>query len=258
MGLDGRKIIVLGASSGIGEAIARHAIAAASEVLLCGRRQDRLVALRDRAGDGSVCVVDLVRPGDVERLARAAEAFGPVDAVVSTAGMAHLKLLGTMTDADWREVLETNVIGVNSAIRVLLPCLTDGAIVIALSSETVTMPRWALGAYAASKAALEVSFAGWRLEYPRIRFGTIGMGATFPTDFGRNFEGAILDAALDHWARQGQAQEQMMDPDHVGQVLVRLLAAMLPFPGVNMEHMVLRTPAPVVGGRISSSQGNPA
>ena len=250
MGLEGQKIVVLGASSGIGEAIARHAIAGASGVLLCGRRRERLDAIRDQAGQGSVCTVDLLRAGDVERLARAAEGFGPVDALVSTVGMAHLKLLASMTDAEWRDVLETNVIGVNAAIRALLPCLSDGAVVLALSSETVTMPRWALGAYAASKAALEVSFAGWRLEYPRIRFGTIGIGATFPTDFGRNFDGAILGAALDQWTRHGRAQERMMDPDDVGQVVVRLLAALLAFPGVNMEHLVLRTPAPVAGGQI--------
>jgi NAD(P)-dependent dehydrogenase (short-subunit alcohol dehydrogenase family) len=139
--------------------------------------------------------------------------LAPIDAVISTVGTAKLKLLEHTTEADWKVVLDTNVVGVNSAIRVMLPSLATGAIVLALSSEAVTMPRWALGAYGASKAALEVSMAGWRLEFPRVRFGTVGVGSTVPTEFAR----------------------------------ASVLASLLPFPGINMEHIVLRTPTPAVG-----------
>jgi NAD(P)-dependent dehydrogenase (short-subunit alcohol dehydrogenase family) len=245
--LDSKKLVVLGASSGIGAAVARRALAAGGDVLLCGRRRDRLDAIRSEAGNGTVCTVDLLQPGEVEHLAGVAELFGPVDALISTVGMAQLKLLATMTDADWREVLQTNVIGVNSVISALVPTLAEGAVVLALSSEVVTMPRWALAAYSASKAALEVSLAGWRLEHPKIRFGTVGVGATFPTDFGRKFDAEILAKAMDVWTHHGQVQERMMDPDQVGQVLVSLLASLLPYPGINMEHLILRTPTPVSG-----------
>lgn len=250
--LAGRKVVVLGASAGIGRAVAHHAVAAGAEVLLCGRRAERLAEVRDEAGGGRVCPADLAHPEGVDALAEGASGLGSVDAVVSTVGVADLKRLEHMSQADWRSVLDTNVVGVNSAIRALLPVTADGGVVLALSSEVVIAPRWALGAYAASKAALEVSLSGWRLEYPRVRFGAIGVGATFPTEFGRGFDGPILGQAMDNWARQGVMQQEMMDPDHVGQVIVGLLGAVLPFPGVGLEHVMLRTPSPIVGLQLTT------
>jgi NAD(P)-dependent dehydrogenase (short-subunit alcohol dehydrogenase family) len=245
--LTGRRVVILGASSGIGRSLALHVRAAGADVLLSGRRADRLQEVRTEAGGGSTCAVDLADPVGIVRLGEDVSRLAPVDAVISTVGAAQLKLLEHTTEADWKTVLDTNVVGVNSAIRVMLPSLATGAIVLALSSEAVTMPRWALGAYGASKAALEVSMAGWRLEFPRARFGTVGVGSTVPTEFGRAFEGEILGQALEMWTRHGQAQEAFMDSDHVGQVLASVLASLLPFPGINMEHMVLRTPTPAVG-----------
>jgi NAD(P)-dependent dehydrogenase (short-subunit alcohol dehydrogenase family) len=238
---------VLGASSGIGRCLALRAAQAGAVVLLSGRRAERLEDIRAAVGGGVICVGDLSEPGHIDELAVAVREFGPVDAVVSTVGSAQLKLLEDMTGSDWRSVFETNVVGVNAAIRAVLPSVRDGAIVAALSSEAVTVPRWALVAYSASKAALEVSLAGWRLEYPRVRFASIGVGATIPTDFGRAFDADLLGPALEIWSRHGQAQEEFMDSDHVGQVICGLLASVLPFPGVNMEHVVLRTPSPVAG-----------
>jgi NAD(P)-dependent dehydrogenase (short-subunit alcohol dehydrogenase family) len=245
--LSGRHLVVLGASSGIGRAVGLHAIRAGATVLLVGRRVDRLEEARAKAGGGEVCPVDVAKPEGIKTLAAEVSRMGPIDAMVSTVGTARLKLLEHMTEADWQAVLDTNLVGVNSAIRAAVPSLVDGGVVLALSSETVSMPRWALAAYAASKAALEVSLAGWRLEYPRIRFGSVGVGATIPTEFGQDFEDGILERALEIWTRHGQAQEGFMDRDEVGEFLARLLASLLPFPGINLEHVVLRTPSPVTG-----------
>jgi NAD(P)-dependent dehydrogenase (short-subunit alcohol dehydrogenase family) len=222
-------------------------VAAGANTVLCGRRQKHLEQASTEAGGGAVWMIDVAEEEGVERLGDEARRFGPVDAVVATVGAAPLKRIETLTQADWLSLLKTNVVGINCAITALLPALADGALVIALSSEAVMMPRWALAAYGASKAALEASFAGWRVEYPRLRFGTVGVGSTFPTDFARDFDMNLLGTALEVWMRHGQAQEALMDSDHVGQVLVGMLAALLPFPGVNMEHIVLRTPSPVLG-----------
>ena len=245
--LAGRRIVLLGASSGIGRRLAVHARRAGADLLISGRRADRLDEVRTEAGGGDTCAADLTDPVGIERLGAAVSRFAPVDAVVSTVGAAELKLLEHMTEADWKAVLDTNVVGVNSAIRVMLPSLGRGAMVVVLSSEAVTMPRWALAGYGASKAALEVSMAGWRLEFPGVRFGSVGVGSTVPTEFGRAFESQILGRALEMWTRHGQAQAAFMDSDEVGQVLASLVASLLPFPGVNMDHLVLRTSAPVVG-----------
>ncbi len=246
-GLHGARIVLLGASSGIGRSFGHHAIRAGADVLLCGRRLDKLEEVATAAGGGTPLAVDVDDNSSIERLGDAISGFGPVDAVLSTIGTAHLKRVEHTTQADWASTMQTNVIGVNCAISAMLPSLRDGALVVAMSSEAAAAPRWAMTAYGASKAALEVSLAGWRLEYPRLRFATVVVGATIPTEFARAFDGEILGTAMDVWAAHGQAQEQFMDTDDVGQVLTGLFEAMLPFPGVNMERIVLRTPSPVVG-----------
>jgi NADP-dependent 3-hydroxy acid dehydrogenase YdfG len=246
-GLDGVRIVVLGASSGIGRSFGIHAIRSGADVLLCGRRLERLEEVATEAGGGTPLAVDVDDHSSIERLGDAISKFGPTDAVLSTIGTAHLKRVEHTTQSEWASTMQTNVIGVNCAISAMLPSLRDGALVVALSSEAAGSPRWAMAAYGASKAALEASVAGWRLEYPRLRFGTVVVGATIPTDFARAFDGELLGTALDVWAAHGQAQEEFMDADDLGQVLAGLFAALLQFPGVNMERIVLRTPSPVIG-----------
>ena len=243
-----RKVVVLGASSGIGRAFGVEAARAGADVLFTARREDRLAETKAEAGSGSTLAVDVAVPGDCERLAATAtEVLGGVDVVLSSVGTAPLRRMEDTTVEDWMTTLQTNVIGLSSAIRALLPVLNDGAIVLALSSEAAQMPRWAMGAYGASKSALEASVRSWRIEQPRFRFGTVGVGATFPTEFGNGFEAEILGTALEVWTRHGQAQEAFMDPGDLGAVLFGIVSALLPHPGVNMEHIILRTPSPIVG-----------
>jgi NADP-dependent 3-hydroxy acid dehydrogenase YdfG len=246
-GLRGVRIVLLGASSGIGRSFGLHAIRGGAEVLLCGRRLGNLEGLASEAGGGTPLSVDVDDDSSIERLGETVATFGPVDAVLSTIGTAHLKRVQHTTQSDWASTMRTNVIGLNCAISTILPSLRDGALVVALSSEAADSPRWAMAAYGASKAALEVSFAGWRLEHPRLRFGTVVVGATMPTDFARAFDGEVLGTAMEVWTAHGQFQEKFMEADDVGQVLADLFAALLPVPGVNMERIVLRTPSPVLG-----------
>jgi NAD(P)-dependent dehydrogenase (short-subunit alcohol dehydrogenase family) len=245
--LHGRRLVVLGASSGTGQALAVHAVAGGAEVLLCGRRRDRLEATRHAAGGGTVFPVDVTDPADLERLGEEAGRFGTVHGVVSTVGISQLRLLLEMSVEDWRTVMDTNLIGVNLAIRALLPAVADHGLVLALSSEVVEMPRWALSAYGASKAALEMSMAGWRVEYPMARFGTVVIGATMPTEFHRDFEDSRLGPSLEIWTRHGLSQDEMMMADHVGAAIAGIMAAVLPYPDVGLEHVVLRSPSPVIG-----------
>jgi len=245
--LAGRNVVVLGASSGIGRATAIEAVGHGANALLCGRRKDHLDDVQAIACGGTVCQVDISDSLGVERLAEEVKGFGPVNALVSTVGTSPLKRVEQMTETDWITVMKNNVIGINRVVASLLPSFADGAMVLAFSTEAVLMPRWAMAAYAASKAALEVSLSGWRREHSRIRFGTVVVGGTFPTDFSRDFDLDLLHTALETWTRHGQTTEALMDPDEVGRVVVGLLASLLPSPGVNMEHVVLRTPSPIVG-----------
>jgi NAD(P)-dependent dehydrogenase (short-subunit alcohol dehydrogenase family) len=246
--LAGRRAVVIGASSGIGRAFAVQAVKAGADVLMAARRRAQLDEAVAEAGGGHVIVADVADPADCRRIGDEARSrWGSVDLVLSAVGMAPLRRIEETTPDDWARTFQTNVIGLNTAVTALLPALADGALVIALSSEAVDAPRWALAAYGASKAALEQSVRCWRIEHPRVRFGTVGVGSTVPTDFGSTFDEQLLASALDVWTTHGQAQAAFMDTAEVAEVLLGIVASVLPFPGVGLEHVVLRTPSPIVG-----------
>ncbi len=246
--LEGRRLLVVGASAGIGRALAVRAVRAGAEVALVARRGDRLADAVAEAGGGTAVAVDVRHAAACDSgVARAAEAVGGLDAVCYCAGVAPLAMLAD-TDADaWRAALETNVVGANQVIRASLPYLAPTAVVVALSSEVTFQPRTGLGAYAASKAALRASLASWRAEVPDRRFCCVTVGATAPTEFGDGFDVPLLGALLEDWARRGLAQEQMLHTEDVVGVLAATLDALLRHPQVGVDELVLRSPSAVVG-----------
>jgi hypothetical protein len=101
--------------------------------------------------------------------------------------------------------------------------------------------------YAASKAALEASLTGWRIEQPGTRISCVIVGATFPTEFGVHFDAEVLGPALEAWTKQGLLPEEFMTPDDVAGCLADLYGAALRRPGVCVDQIVLRSPSPPLG-----------
>jgi NAD(P)-dependent dehydrogenase (short-subunit alcohol dehydrogenase family) len=242
--LEGRRLVVIGASAGIGRSAALGAIRAGADVVLGARRAGLLEECVAEAGGGRAIALNLQ---DVESCTRFAEeaaaALGGIDAVLFTAGTATLAPIELVGAEAWAATFATNVLALNLLLPPLLPHLEPAAFVAALSSEAVGAPRYALGAYGASKAALEHSLRSWRLEHPEVRFSTVTVGATVPTDFGSGFETDILMKALEAWAVQGLAQTSFMDRDEVAAVLLDIIGTALAHPGIGFEHLVLRSPA---------------
>jgi NAD(P)-dependent dehydrogenase (short-subunit alcohol dehydrogenase family) len=245
--LEGRRTVVVGASSGIGRAIALHAVAAGARLVGCGRRADALAELVTEAGGGTVVVAD-VRDADGRRalLEAAVGELGEIDLLVNTAGVAELRFLRDVDDVSWLETFSANVVAHNELLKAAVPHMSGHGIVCVLSSETATRPRHGLIPYGASKAALEASMAGWRLEHPEVRFTSVVVGATSPTDFARDFDGDVLSDALERWGEHGLIQADAMTTDDVAGVLVGTLGAALAHPSVGIETFVVRSPSPVV------------
>ncbi len=260
--LAGARILVAGASAGIGREFATGAIRAGARVVLAARRREQLEKLRAEAGGGIPVPVDLTSDADCARLAETIGAeLGGLDAVLSCVGAAPLKMVAATGDDEWRRLFETNVLSVARLLRCALPLLDRSAMVLALSSESVHQPRLGLGAYSTSKAALERMIEAWRVEHPRLRFTNVVVGATFPTDFGNDFDGDMLGRALTDWIARGLAQEEFMSPPDVAGVLLGLVASGLGTPGVCVEQLTLRSPSPVVGADglpISPDSSDPA
>jgi len=246
--LRGRHVLVIGASSGIGRAFGLAAAADGARVALAARRFDRVEEAVTEAGSGVALTCD-VRDEESCRgaVAQATSGSGPLDLLFYAAGSAPLQRL-QHTDPDvWREAFETNVLGLQRIVQAAIPHLVDNGIVAVLSSETVGKPRPGLGAYGASKAALDESLHVWQLEHPELRFSCLTVGATQPTEFGAAFDRDQLGPALGSWFRHGLMQEQYMDTDEVAGFLVTMLGAALTNPTVNVERLTLRSPSPVAG-----------
>jgi NAD(P)-dependent dehydrogenase (short-subunit alcohol dehydrogenase family) len=128
-------------------------------------------------------------------------------------------------------------------------------VVGALSSDSAGLPSFALGAYAASKAALETTWHAWRVEEPGVRFCTFALGPTFPTDFGRGFDARVMEEAVPHWTRAGFAWDRLVDTAEVAGLLADTLASLLAHPGLSVEHMLIRSPGARAGALASDAGG---
>lgn len=246
--LTGRRVLVVGASAGIGRAFAGRAIAGGAAVAVVGRRAERLAELAGGATSAVVVTGDVRVPADCSRIvAEAAGALGGIDLLLYCAGSSPLRPLAETTADDWTTVFETHVLGVHRIVQEVLGHLPPHGVVAVLSSETVGRPRYGLGAYGASKAALDQLLHTLRVEHPRVRFTTVTVGPTFPTEFGDGFDPEVLGAALTEWTRHGLMTEEMMNPEEVAGVLAGVFAAALDNPSVGVEHLVVRPPSPVLG-----------
>lgn len=247
-GLAGTRVLVVGASAGIGRATAIEAVRAGASVVLAARRSDQLDAAVAEAGGGTAVVADVCVDGGPARLVEAAVAeLGGLDVVLYSVGLATLRRLAETDPDTWHATLEANVVGANQVIRAVVPHLAADGVVAVLSSETTQTPRLGLVPYAASKAALEASLRGWRAEHPTTRFTCIVVGATQPSEFGATFTMPELGEALESWVRHGLMQERFMETGEVARVLAATLGTLVEAPGVAIEELVLRSPSPISG-----------
>ncbi|MFJ3489174.1 SDR family oxidoreductase [Leifsonia aquatica] len=122
-----RRVVVTGASSGIGAATVRLFRERGWDVVGVARREDRLRDLADETG-AEVFVADLTRQEDVDALRDHLAATGGVHALVNNAGGAHgLASVEESSVDDWVWMFEINVLGTKRVISALLPLLREGA-----------------------------------------------------------------------------------------------------------------------------------
>jgi NAD(P)-dependent dehydrogenase (short-subunit alcohol dehydrogenase family) len=165
MKLQGRKVLITGASQGFGLAVAERCLAEGADVAVCSRSRDQIeraaATLQAKAGKGQrvlATVADVSNPGEVEALvAETTRALGGLDGLVNNAGVYGPK--GLIEDVDWVEwakAIEINLLGTVLPCRSVLPGFRarGAGKIINLSGGGATAPMPRLSAYAASKAAV--------------------------------------------------------------------------------------------------------
>ena len=177
----GRVAVVTGASSGIGEATARALAADGYRVSLLARRLDRITALADDLGNGSIAIHADVT--DRDSLVAAAESvrqeLGGADVLVNNAGIMLLGPFSSDQRDDYRQIIEVNLLGAITATEVFLDQLKDGGgDIVNISSVAGRTARAGNGVYAATKWGLNGWSESLRRELlPDVRVTLIEPGA---------------------------------------------------------------------------------
>jgi 3-oxoacyl-[acyl-carrier protein] reductase len=148
LGLDGKVCIVTGSTGGIGLEVARQLQAEGAQVVTSGRRPNGIGELHVAA--------DLAVPGEPQRLVSAAFArFGHVDCLVNNVGGTAIRALSDLTEADWQQSFEINLMSAVRATRAALPLLAGrGGTIVNVSSTSGKRPSATLPEYSVMKAAL--------------------------------------------------------------------------------------------------------
>lgn len=175
------RVVVVGASSGLGRCIGIGLGQRGEDVALLARRRDRLERAAAEAGDRAVAIECDVTDDKLAAKAihEAAAALGGIDALVYTAAVGPLAPLEHTDAATWQRVFGTNVIGASLVTAAALPYLTKGAGRAIYLSSVISFltPSWpGLGAYAVSKAALDKLVEAWRMEHPEVGFTRLTVG----------------------------------------------------------------------------------
>src|SRR4029077_13087802 len=181
-----KVVIVTGASSGLGEATARHLSTLGAKLVLGARRIERLQKLVAdiKAGDGHAVAVatDVTKRQDLERLASiAVEQFDRIDVLVNNAGIMPLAPLDKLMVDEWDRMIDVNIKGVLYGIAAVLPRMrTQGSghiiNIASIAGIKVFVPHGTV--YSAPKFAVRALSEGLRAEAgASIRSTIISPGA---------------------------------------------------------------------------------
>lgn len=227
-GLRDEVVLVTGASSGIGEAIATRLLIDGARVAVLARRVERLQALADACDEPErVLVLGAdIRSEDQIRaaFARVADRWGGIDVLVNNAGLGRdASLLGGTTEA-WREMLEVNVLALSVCTREAIAQMRgrgdDGHIVHVSSMAAHRMPQDG-AMYAASKAAVRALTEGLRRELhacgSRIRVSSVSPGYV-RTEFAEVYTGGDPEAADRTYGRF-----EVLEPDDIAEIVHHVL-----------------------------------
>lgn len=178
-----KVILITGASSGIGEGIARELAAAGATLLLGARRTERLRALAAELDPSATRVawqpLDVTDSAAVKAFAQyARERWGRVDVIINNAGIMPLSPLAAMKTEEWDRMVDVNIKGVLHGIAAVLPEFTSrgSGHVINIASVGALSVSPTAAVYFATKYAVRAISDGLRQERADLRVTCIHPG----------------------------------------------------------------------------------
>ena len=216
--LDGRTVIVTGASSGIGASTARQLRAAGAHPVLAARRADRLAGLSDELGGALAVPTDVTDPAQVQALVTAAlDRHGRIDGLVNNAGASLHGPLDQVDPAEFGRILQLNVVGLLTVAQAVRPAMRAQGFgrIVNVSSGTTRRVAVGVGAYASSKTAVNMLSEVMRAEWAD---DGIAVSLLLPSITATEFGNGIFKRGAS--PRPGMVAH---DPGYVAGVILRLL-----------------------------------
>jgi NADP-dependent 3-hydroxy acid dehydrogenase YdfG len=184
--IEGKVVVITGASSGLGNATARHLSAQGGIVVLGARRVDLITALADdlaaQGGKALAIATDVTHYDQVQKLVDAAvQTYGRVDVMINNAGVAPISQLERIKVDEWDQMIDVNIKGVLYGIAAALPYMKQqkAGHILNVSSVAAYTITPATAVYSATKQAVRALSEGLRQEVKpyNIRTTVISPGA---------------------------------------------------------------------------------
>jgi short-subunit dehydrogenase len=181
--LNGKRVLITGATGGIGSQVAKLLAAGGAELFLTGRRSDKLSELADalRLPATRTFAAELSDPDMVQSLAaRVSEQFESIDILINAAGIGIIKPLEQLTTDDFKKTLDSNLVATFLLVKAFLPGmkLTGKGLIINIPGVLGKVPMAGAAAYSASKYGLVGMMQSIREELKRteVRITNVFMG----------------------------------------------------------------------------------
>ena len=181
--LSGKKILVVGATGGIGSSLVKLLHQSGASLFISGRNNEKLLALSQQIGLSSSCMaaVDITSSTEVEQLAVQVNAeMGTLDILINASGIGIIKPLEQLSLEDFMQSLQTNLVGSFLLVKAFLPAMKEvkKGLIINMPGVLGKVPMAGAAAYSASKYGLVGMMQSIREELKRteIRITNIFLG----------------------------------------------------------------------------------
>jgi NAD(P)-dependent dehydrogenase (short-subunit alcohol dehydrogenase family) len=243
---DSMRVVVVGASSGLGRSLAVGLASRGAQVAVLARRRERLDGVVAEIGAGAWAFeCDVTDEASCRTaIADAAAALGGIDGFVYCPGVGPLRRLVDTDAATWHRVFDTNVTGAALTTAAALEHLVaSGGTAAYLSSVSASLtPPWpGLGAYAVSKAALDKLVEAWRVEHPVVGFTRVVVGdcaggeGESATEFPTGWDGELMGELAGEWFTRGLLSGGLMAVEELVAVVDTVLRCGVSIPTVTVE-----------------------
>lgn len=180
-GGDPMRVVVVGASTGLGRCLGIDFAKRGHQVALLARREKLVVEAAAEAGSGAFPVVcDVTDEASCRQaVEESLRTLGGIDAVVYSAGIGILQPIAELDAQTWARAFATNVIGASVFTAAALPALRESHGTVAYFSSvsaSVGAPWPGLASYTVTKAALDKLVAAWRAEHRDVGFTQVTVG----------------------------------------------------------------------------------